>query len=122
MALQRLNADHSMVPLLDDMVRTGLMSPEEARKDPRRNLLRSALAGKTVPLIDHCVNPLQLQTGDLVMLASDGVETLSEAELTALLQHSGALALDVLCRRLLAGVEDAAAKNQDNASIILYRY
>jgi serine/threonine protein phosphatase PrpC len=122
MALQRLNADHSMVPLLDDMVRTGLMSPEEARKDPRRNLLRSALAGKTVPLIDHCVNPLQLQTGDLVMLASDGVETLGEAELTALLQHSDALALDALAAKLLAGVEDAAARHQDNASIILYRY
>ena len=122
MTLQRLNADHSMVPLLDDMVRTGVISPAAARTDPRRSLLRSAIAGKTVAMTDLCDHPLQLQTGDLVMLASDGVETLSEAELTAVLQHADALALDALAARLLAGVEDAAAKNQDNASIILFRY
>jgi serine/threonine protein phosphatase PrpC len=111
-----------MVPLLDDMVRTGVISPAAARTDPRRSLLRSAIAGKTVAMTDLCDHPLQLQTGDLVMLASDGVETLSEAELTAVLQHADALALDALAARLLAGVEDAAAKNQDNASIILFRY
>jgi protein phosphatase len=122
MTLQRLNADHSMVPLLDDMVRTGVISPEAARTDPRRSLLRSAITGKTVTMTDLCDNPLKLQTGDLVMLASDGVETLGEAELTALLQHSDALALDALAAKLLAGVEDAAARHQDNASIILYRY
>lgn len=119
--LQRLNADHSMVPLLNDMVRSGLMKQEEARTDPRRSQLRSAVAGRVVPMVDLCDAPLQLQAGDLVMLASDGVETLADDELAGLLQDAGTLALDELAGNVLAGIEAAAARNQDNASLILYR-
>ncbi len=121
MMLQRLNADHSMVPLLNDMVRTGLISREQARTDPRRSQLRSAVAGRSVPMVDLRDTPLQLQAGDLVMLASDGVETLTEDELAGLLQDAGTLSLDELAGKVLAGVEAAAARNQDNASLILYR-
>jgi serine/threonine protein phosphatase PrpC len=119
--LQRLNADHSMVPLLNDMVRSGLMSREEARVDPRRHQLRSAVAGRAIAMVDLCDTPLQLQAGDLVMLASDGVETLAEDELADLLQDVDTLALDQLAGKVLDGVTAAAARNQDNASLILYR-
>jgi protein phosphatase len=119
--LQRLNADHSMAPLLDDMVRTGLMNREAARVDPRRNQLRSAVTGRAVALVDLCATPLQLQAGDLVVLGSDGVETLPEDELAGLLQDADTPALDVLAGNVLAGIEAAAARNQDNASLILYR-
>jgi serine/threonine protein phosphatase PrpC len=121
MMLQRLNADHSMVPLLDDMVRTGLINREEARADPRRHQLRSAVAGRAVTMVDLCDTPLQLQADDLVMLASDGVETLTGDELAGLLQDADTLALDELAGKVLAGIEATAASNQDNASLILYR-
>jgi protein phosphatase len=121
MMLQRLNADHSMVPLLNDMVRTGLMSREKARADPRRNQLRSAVAGRAIAMVDLCDAPLQLQPGDLVMLASDGVETLTGDELAGLLQDAETPALDTLAGKVMAGIEAAAASNQDNASLILYR-
>jgi serine/threonine protein phosphatase PrpC len=120
--LLRLNADHSMVPLLEDMVRTGLMEREVAQADPRRSLLRSALTGKTVALVDLCDKPFQLECGDIVMLASDGIETLAEDELVALLQNAGPVSLDELAGKLLAAVEAVAASRQDNASVILYRY
>jgi serine/threonine protein phosphatase PrpC len=121
MMLQRLNADHSMVPLLDDMVRTGLINREEARADPRRHQLRSAVAGRAVTMVDLCDTPLQLQAGDLVVLASDGIETLTGDELAGLLQDADTLALDELAGKVLAGIEAIAASNQDNASLILYR-
>ncbi|HYQ70795.1 MAG TPA: protein phosphatase 2C domain-containing protein [Gammaproteobacteria bacterium] len=120
-SLQRLNADHSMRPLLDDLVRTGVMSREAAHVDGRRNLLYSAVSGGTIAMIDLCEEPLPLRAGDLVMLASDGIETLDEAELVALLQDAGALAVDELAGTLLTAVEAAAASHQDNASLILYR-
>jgi hypothetical protein len=38
-----------------------------------------------------------------------------------LLQDADTPALDVLAGKVLAGIEAAAARNQDNASLILYR-
>jgi serine/threonine protein phosphatase PrpC len=119
--LRRLNADHSMRPLLDDMVRAGSMSREAARVDGRRNLLYSAVSGGAIAMIDLCKEPVPLQAGDLVMLASDGVETLEEAELVSLLQDAGTQRVAELAATLLAAVDTAGARYQDNASIILYR-
>jgi len=119
--LQRLNADHSMVPLLDEMVRTGVMDREEALIDGRRNMLRSAVAGKTLELVDVCAQPWRLQADDIVILASDGVETLAEDELLAVLNDPGDRSLQVLAGDLMASIEATGHSGQDNASVILYR-
>jgi len=119
--LHRLNADHSMVPLLEQLAGAGEMTPEEVMTDPRRSLLRSALTGRTVALVDLCEQPFRLEAGDIVILASDGIETLAENDLAALLQDGDALSMDELARKLLAGVMAAERPYQDNASVILYR-
>ena len=119
--LQRLNADHSMVPLLDDMVRTGVMDREEALTDGRRNMLRSAVAGKTLELVDLCEQPWRLQTEDIVILASDGVETLDGEELVAVLNNPGGSSLQELASDLMASIEAIGHNGQDNASLILYQ-
>jgi len=119
--LQRVNADHSMLPLLEQMVSAGELTREELLTDPRRSMLRSVLTGKTVVLVDLCDKPFQVEAGDIVVLASDGVETLAEDELAALLQDADGVPLDEVAGKLLAGVEATGASNQDNASVILYR-
>jgi serine/threonine protein phosphatase PrpC len=119
--LQRLNADHSMVPLLDDMVRTGVMDREEALADVRRNMLRSAVTGKALELVDLCEQPFRLLAGDTVILASDGVETLAGDELLAVLNNPGDLSLRELAGDLMASIEAIGLSGQDNASVILYR-
>jgi serine/threonine protein phosphatase PrpC len=119
--LQRINADHSMMPLLEQMVSAGELTREELMTDPRRSMLRSALTGKTVALVDLCDKPFPLEEGDIVVLASDGVETLAGDKLAVLLQDADRVPLDEVAGKLLAGVEAAGAGNQDNASVILYR-
>lgn len=119
--LLRLNEDHSMVPLLEALAASGELSREEVLADPRRSLLRSALTGRAVALVDLCDQPLRLESGDFVMLASDGIETLTEDELAGLLQDAAGLSLDELAGKLLAGVMAAQRHHQDNASVILYR-
>jgi serine/threonine protein phosphatase PrpC len=121
-ALQRLNADHSMVPLLDDMVRTGAMDREEALVDVRRNMLRSAVAGKVIELVDASAEPWLLQAGDIVILASDGVETLADAELATLLSNPNEGSLQDFADKLMARIAAAGDSAQDNASVILYRH
>jgi len=120
--LQRLNADHSMVPLLDDMVRTGVMDVAEALLDVRRNMLRSAVAGKVIELVDAGKEPWLLQAGDIVLLASDGIETLADDELASLLNNPHEESLQALADKLMTRIEAVADSGQDNASVILYRH
>ena len=121
-SLQRLNADHSMLPLLDEMVRSGAMSSEEAQADIRRHMLRSAVAGKVLELVDLCAEPCRLQVDDIVILASDGVETLAEDELVAVLENRHDQTLQQLASNMMTLIEAAGNSAQDNASIILCRY
>lgn len=119
--LQRLNADHSMAPILEGLVEIGRMSEEDAANDVRRHHLRSAVSGEELVLVDLAPEPVLLETGDLVVLASDGVETLSAAELEALLSASADEPLERLRDSILQAVTDAGRQDQDNASLILYR-
>jgi serine/threonine protein phosphatase PrpC len=119
-SLQRLNADHSMLPLLDEMVRNGEISSAAAKKDMRRHMLRSAVAGKVLELVDLCNEPLRLQADDIVILASDGVETLAEDELIAVLEKRHEQTPQQLADNIMARIGAAGNSAQDNASIILY--
>ena len=118
-SLQRLNADHSMLPLLDEMVRNGELSSAAAKKDMRRHMLRSAVAGKVLELVDLS-NEARLQADDIVILASDGVETLAEDELIAVLEKRHEQTPQQLADNIMARIEAAGNSTQDNASIILY--
>jgi protein phosphatase len=98
------------------------MSREDALVDARRNLLRSALAGKTLELVDLCEEPCRLQAGDIVVLASDGVVTLAADQLVGVLQNPGDKSLQELAGDLMALIEATGHSGQDNASVILYRH
>ena len=115
---RQLNTDHSMTPVLQDLVESGRMTAEEAATDRRRNALRSAVMGDEIPMVDLSSQPIQLSSGDRIILASDGLQTLSEAEIgqvvSELAEHP---ALNVV-NRLLEGVESKALPNQDNTTVI----
>jgi len=94
------------------------MGKEDALADSRRNMLRSAVTGK----VDLCDEPYLLRAGDIVILASDGVETLTEDQLAAVLQNPNDKSLQELAGNLMALIELAGHSGQDNASVILYRH
>src|SRR5437868_304933 len=50
--LERLNADHSMAPQIDEMLKRGLLTEEEAASHPARHTLREAVMGEPLTLID----------------------------------------------------------------------
>ena len=118
--LTRLNADHSMRPLLLGLVEIGRMTEEEVRHDSRVHQLRSAIMGEDIPLVDITAVGYPLKSDDVVLLASDGLETLSEAELEALLTRHGTDAR-VLVRALLEAVSEADVAHQDNTTALVYR-
>jgi PPM family protein phosphatase len=120
--LRKLNDDHSMRPVLAEMVAAGRLSAKEAAQDPRRHSLRSALKGSEIRLIDNSPAPVRLIPGDSVILASDGFETLSTRAVTKLLRRGTAGAPTGMVERLIAAIRAARARNQDNATVIFYHF
>ena len=119
--LRRLNADHSMAPVLASLVEAGRMDAEEAATDPKRHALRSAVTGDDIHLIDQSSQPIAIGEKDLLILASDGLETLSEDALTGLLKKHKNEALSTLAARMIRAVEEKHKPNQDNTTVLLYR-
>lgn len=116
--LRRLNADHSMAPHIDRMAADGLIDAEAARTHPQRNCLTSALFGAEIESIDCPQTPHRLCPGDVVLLASDGLQTLSEAEIAATLATSARDDSNAIARALVSAVQDRNDPAQDNLSIV----
>ena len=116
--LLRLNADHSMAPVLDRMAEVGELTPEEALNDGTRHMLRSAVTGSELDLIDRDHRPCRLREGDFLLLASDGIETLSQEEIELCLESArgGSRAT---ADALLSAVKAAAKPYQDNVTFLL---
>lgn len=116
--LQRLNEDHSMGAVLDAQVQLGKLSQEAAASDPQRHALLSAVTGEPLTKVDG-PSAAPLQAGDRIVLASDGVLTLSDDEIAALLADAGELDADATVRRLTEAVEAKQSPRQDNTTIMV---
>ncbi len=66
-AVRVLTLDHSVT---GERVRAGLLAPEEARTDPRRNYVTRALLGDPV---EPDIIEAEMAPGDAVLLCSDGL-------------------------------------------------
>ena len=118
--LRRLNADHSMRPVLEDLVELGRMTREELAADSSAHQLRSALTGDELTLIDEGDPPRGLRVGDRIVLASDGLGTLAADEVAqacAVDAHASDAAEELLRR-----VEAAGRSSQDNTTVVVYRH
>lgn len=116
-----LNEDHSLAPELDRLVAAGRMTVEEARHDPRRHMLRSAVTGDEIDMVDVSRHPLRLEPGDYVILASDGVHTLEATEIARIVKAYGGEGSDAVARALIREVEQMREPHQDNATVIAVR-
>lgn len=111
-----LNDDHSMAPLIERQVADGTLTREQADRHPERNSLLSVLTGLNTPdMIDCPLRPFALQDGDRVIVASDGMLTLSLMEIAARALAAGSASEAVAS--LLDGVAMWGLPFQDNASV-----
>ncbi len=73
--LRQLTQDHSMV---NEMVKKGLLSSEEGRQHPQRNVLARALGSQEDVQVDTTASVLQ--AGCKILLCSDGLHSMVEEE------------------------------------------
>ena len=119
--LIRLNEDHSMMPVLREQVRRGRLTEAEARVHPHRHVLRAAVIGEELPLVDLPAAPCRLRPGDLVLAASDGILTLDEAEIAGIVSQDAGRTAAELSDALVAAVERLRRPGQDNVTVLVAR-
>ena len=116
-----LNEDHSLAPELDRMVELGRMTPDAAKRDPRRHMLRSAVTGEDLDLVDFSGKPLRVEPGDYVILASDGVNSLEPSEIERIVAAYAEDGAEAVAKALIRAVEALRDPHQDNTTVIAVR-
>ncbi|HEX5853130.1 MAG TPA: Stp1/IreP family PP2C-type Ser/Thr phosphatase [Solirubrobacteraceae bacterium] len=111
--LLRLTDDHSLV---DELMRQGKLTPEEAIEHPQRSVITRALGPEGIVEVD--TRSFRARAGDVYLLCSDGLTTMiSEQEVAAvLLAHPR---LRDAGEALIAAANDAGGR--DNITVVLIR-
>ncbi len=113
--LSKKNADHSYGGFLDRMAAEG--TPVEPEAGFSRNMLMSALTGEDIAEIDCPETALELKAGDRLIVASDGLDSLSQGKILSFSNDS--LNPKECVDALLQGVEEAKMPRQDNTTVII---
>jgi protein phosphatase len=112
-ALERLTQDHSLV---EELVRQGKLTPEQAAGHPQRSIITRALGPEANVEVDTWSYPVR--AGDIVLLCSDGLTTMiSEDRVSEILGEAGSL--DGTADALIAAANEAGGR--DNITVVLFR-
>ena len=112
--IRQLTTDHSLV---NELVKLGILSREKAASDPRRNVVTRAL-GSGMSVAPDVIEE-RLLPGDVVLLCSDGLNTMLADGVIQETIDASAGDLDRTCVELV----DAAnrAGGEDNVTVVLAR-
>jgi serine/threonine protein phosphatase PrpC len=119
--LTRLNADHSMRAVFAAKVAARQMRAADVATHPERNALLSVLTGLEIPKTDAPPDPTPLLPGDIVIAASDGLLTLTAAEISKALKKLHSAPALTIVRTLLEMVEKKGILRQDNTTVGIVR-
>ncbi len=112
-ALERLTQDHSLV---EELMRMGKLSPEDAEVDPRRSIITRALGPEPTVHVETCTYPAK--DGDVYLLCSDGLTGMVSEERVAEILRSRS-SLEQAARELVA--EANAGGGKDNITVVLFK-
>jgi serine/threonine protein phosphatase PrpC len=111
--LQRLTDDHSLV---DELMRQGRLTPEEALEHPQRSVITRALGPEGTVEVD--TRSVRGRPGDVYLLCSDGLTTMiGEEQIAAVLLANPPLR--DAGEALIAAANEAGGR--DNITVVLLR-
>jgi serine/threonine protein phosphatase PrpC len=111
--LMRLTDDHSLV---DELMRQGRLTPEEAVEHPQRSVITRALGPEGTVEVD--TRSFAAHAGDVYLLCSDGLTTMVPEERIAELLLANPRLRDA-GEALIAAANDAGGR--DNITVVLVR-
>jgi protein phosphatase len=114
-AISQLTSDHSWV---NEQILSGVISPEQARNHPLRNVVTRALGGRSDLLVD--IQSRRMDPGEVLLLCSDGLTTMiGDEEIARILAEAGG---DV-ARAATALVQEANDRGgEDNITVVLLKF
>ncbi len=113
--ISQLTSDHSWV---NEQIQSGVISAEQARNHPLRNVVTRALGGRSDLLVD--IQSRRMGHGDVLLLCSDGLTTMiGDEEIARILVEAGG---DV-AQAATALVEEANDRGgEDNITVVLLKF
>ncbi len=122
--IERLNVDQSLAGELEADVKAGRVSAKEAETDPRRNQSNVLTLALSATLFDSAradrrLDPLRLEAGDMLVFASDGVESLPEKKIAEAILRKRSAGAPVAAKALVKTVLGRRVKRQDNIMVVL---
>ena len=111
--LERLTHDHSLV---DEMVRAGRLTPEEAEVHPQRSIITRALGPEPQVEVERMTYPAR--AGDVYLICSDGLTTMvADDDIAAILL--GRSSLRQAGEQLVRVANEKGGR--DNITVVLFR-
>jgi len=111
--LEQMTRDHSLV---EELLRRGKLTPEEAADHPQKSVITRALGPEAAVDVDKRSVPAQ--DGDVFLLCSDGLTAMvHNARIAEVLRSSSSLAQ--AGRALIAAANEAGGR--DNITVVLFR-
>ncbi len=111
--LTRLTQDHSLV---DELVRRGKLTEEQAAEHPQRSIITRALGPEPQVEVDTWTYPLR--EGDVILLCSDGLTSMVSEELVATVLGRSE-SLEAAAQGLID--EANGAGGRDNITVVMFR-
>jgi protein phosphatase len=111
--LEQLTDDHSLV---NELMKSGRLSPEDAETHPQRSVITRALG--TDPDVDVDVDVVETQDGDLYLLCSDGLTTMLDDESILELIERNRTDLDRAARALVQAANRGGG--EDNITVVAF--
>ena len=109
--IRQITHDHSFVA---ELVRRGIITREEAKTHPRRNLITRAIG--TEDRVSADIFSCEWNRGDMILLCSDGLcGVIDDAETAAFLRNS--IDLDTTCASLISRA--LALGSRDNITVVI---
>jgi protein phosphatase len=112
--MEQLTEDHSLV---NELVKSGKLSAEEAHGHPQRSVITRAVG--TDPVVDVDVFPIDAEEGDLFLLCSDGLTDMVDDEEILDLLHRHRNDLDRAVRSLVSAANRGGG--EDNITVVAFR-
>lgn len=114
--MMRMNTEHPMAARAASMATAGAM--DEARPHDDDSLaLTSALTGGKVPRIDCRATPVELQPGDLLLAASDGLTCLDRSYVSETITRFRPTGAQGIAHALGRSIETLNEPRQDNLAL-----
>ncbi|HEX5131007.1 MAG TPA: Stp1/IreP family PP2C-type Ser/Thr phosphatase [Candidatus Krumholzibacteria bacterium] len=111
-AIKQITNDHSIV---GEMVRSGIITDEDARHHPKRNVITRSLGAQEDTAADLPAVPLEIQPDDVFLLCSDGLTSyLSDQDIASVLMLS---APEEACKRMVKMANDQGGR--DNITVVV---